>query len=468
MKKLLVVLLALGLIAAIGTTASAVDVKFAGQYYVVGAYDNNQKYQDVDNTYSKAYFYQRTRIQTVFQAAEGLSLTTRFDALEKQWGRVANPGYSKNATGNVVDPEDKTNSRSATAATLQESIEFEQAYVTFKTAVGQFQIGYQDADVWGTVFADTPCSRPRAIYTGVFGPVVIMGVYEKWFEADSSSPVTFSYPAALASPVATVGKVDADSDTYALAAIYNFKGGAAGLLYKYFAIDVPRLFTPAPYRTRIHYVAPYLKGTFGPVYVEAEFNYLGGKAAEFDGPGAPATGDIDKEGYGAYALAKVNLGPAYVGGQFGWSSGDDGSDPTKDKTGPISSTSWVPALIWGNFNLAIEGGVSGGTTNANGVNVNYNKQNLLLLNGFAGFNVTPKINIEGAVTWMQADKKPTNYVSKDYGIEADLKATYKIYDNLSYMVGAGYLWTGDYYKGTKDSNTVGNDYVLMNQLTLNF
>ena len=36
MKKLLVVLLSLGLIVAFGMTASAADVKFSGGYYVVG------------------------------------------------------------------------------------------------------------------------------------------------------------------------------------------------------------------------------------------------------------------------------------------------------------------------------------------------------------------------------------------------------------------------------------------------
>jgi len=464
MKKLLVVLLALGLIAAFGMPASAADVKFSGQYYVMGAYDSNRDLNDTDLTYSKAYFFTRTRIQTVFQVAEGLSLTTRFDALEKGWGRVSNPTVAQNAGTKIVSgPEDKTNSRAAVVASLQESIEFEDAYLTFMTAFGKFDIGYQDADVWGTGYANTPCGRPRAIYTGVFGPVTILAVYEKWFEGDQSNTVNFTYPGTL-SNVAAQGKVDADTDTYALTAIYKFKGGDAGLLYKFFNSATTRLFTPAPFRSKIHYVAPYMKATFGPVYVEAELAYLGGKAAEFEGPGNQ---DKDKEGYGAYALARMNMGPLYFGGQFGWTSGDDGTDATKDKGGPVSSTQYTPCLIWGNYNLAIEAGKQGGH-NTNGANINYNKTNMLLAQGFVGFNPTPKINLEGAVTWIQADKKPVGFVSKDYGWEADIKATYKIYDNLTYMVGAGYFWTGDFYKGASDANKVGNDYTLMNQLTLNF
>ena len=44
--------------------------------------------------------------------------------------------------------------------------------------------------------------------------------------------------------------------------------------------------------------------------------------------------DMDKEGLGAYILAKVNIGPAYVGGQFGYSSGDTKRhDEGQDRSG---------------------------------------------------------------------------------------------------------------------------------------
>jgi len=54
------------------------------------------------------------------------------------------------------------------------------------------------------------------------------------------------------------------------------------------------------------------------------------------------------------------------------------------------------------------------------------------------------------------------------GMEVDVKASYKIYDNLTYMVGAGYLWTGDYFKKGVSTAKIGNDYILMNRLTLSF
>ncbi|MCG2741268.1 MAG: hypothetical protein L6300_13705, partial [Syntrophaceae bacterium] len=88
MKKFLVVLLSLGLIVAFGATASAADVKFGGSYYLVGVYDDNAMLKASDVGYSRAYFFQRVRLQPVFKIAEGLTFTARMDALEKQWGQA--------------------------------------------------------------------------------------------------------------------------------------------------------------------------------------------------------------------------------------------------------------------------------------------------------------------------------------------------------------------------------------------
>jgi hypothetical protein len=50
----------------------------------------------------------------------------------------------------------------------------------------------------------------------------------------------------------------------------------------------------------------------------------------------------------------------------------------------------------------------------------------------------------------------------------DLTATYKITNNLSYMLGGGYLFTGKYYKGASDANELNDDFLVINKLTLTF
>ena len=446
MKKLLVALLSLGLIVAFAMTASAQPtVKFSGQYYVAGVYEDNRGLGDPSG--SKAFYWTRTRVQMLFEIAKGLTFTTRFDAFEKQWGSV---NRSSSTT------EDKSNSGkiNSTNVTLQENLEMEYGFVTFDTKIGRFAVGYMAANEWGTVFGDVPGSRPAVSLVMPMGPLTLMLKYEKGLEADTT--MYTSTPS---------WKTDGDGDFYALGGIFNFKGGSAGLLNIYANLKGNR--PTANFGTEIYTHMPYIKATFGPVYIESELVYQWGKSRKYDN--AAAGTDIDKDGLGFYLLAKANLGPAFVGGQFGYSSGADPSSTSKDKLGKDSSTSWVPALIFGNANLTSwQYGATLGSRSAASTNTVNNKQNLILYNIFGGMNVTPKFVIEGAFSFMQADKAPTGYVSKDYGYEVDVKATYKIYDNLTYMVAAGYLFTGDYFKGTSSANKVGNDYLVMNQLTLNF
>jgi lipopolysaccharide assembly outer membrane protein LptD (OstA) len=89
---------------------------------------------------------------------------------------------------------------------------------------------------------------------------------------------------------------------------------------------------------------------------------------------------------------------------------------------------------------------------------------------FVGVKPVPKLDVKASYTIAQADKDgaSVNWQSKNYGSEFDLTATYKIYDNLSYMVGFAYLWAGDYFKGTVATQTLDNDYLVTHKLTLTF
>ena len=55
---------------------------------------------------------------------------------------------------------------------------------------------------------------------------------------------------------------------------------------------------------------------------------------------------------------------------------------------------------------------------------------------------TPQLDIMASLSWADADKKPIRFMPNgDYGWEIDVTGTYKITNNLSYMLGAGYLLT---------------------------
>ena len=486
MKKLLVVLLSLGLIVAFSTAASAVDVKFSGSYYLMGAYESNPALRPSGTAYSHAFFYQRFRLQPVFVIAEGLTLTMRFDAMEKQWGN--------NNWGGAVDDNPQTNPQVPVAKPPrgeQANFEFERGYVTFMTGIGQFQIGYQNVDDWGTDFGDFSNTRPRIQYATKLGPVTLALTYEKLFESDTAGPnSTAAYNTTTGYPYYT----NADNDTYAISGTYNGKGLEAGLLYKYYVLNTLvnnagtgaglNIDRPHGFSAVRNLISPYVKATFGPVYIEGEAQYWFGKAAKYEAP-APATlQDVDLQAYGLYLKAKMNAGPAYFGALFSYASGDDYSDKTKTEANPGGAgTNFNPALILLNdalraWTLRDSLAASGTAFVSNGIGATNpnaptsNKLNSIIYNAFVGFNPTPKLNVEANLTYATVDKTQlsatTEAVSKNLGTEIDITATYKIYDNLTYMVGAGYLWAGDYWKGANSAAQVDNNYLLMNQLTLSF
>lgn len=444
MKKFLVVLLSLGLIVAFGATASAVDVKVSGSYQVEGAYESNM-FQAGSGEVSGAAVWQRVRLQPVFQIAEGLEFTVRIDALEKQWGN------SVWKTGVV----DNSNSRrqNGTNQKLQENIEFERSYVTFKTAAGVFDVGYQVVGRFGTGFNDWENSGPRVKFTTKVGPVALLAIWDKIYEADALRTGVTSY-------------ADADNDAYNLAAIYSAKGIEAGMLYRYTATNSSRLPAgPASNKSKTHLFNPYMKATFGPVYMEAEVAYVGGKVAAFDS----GVGDVDADGLGGYILAKGNIGPATIGASAIYIRGDEGTDPTKKKSGLLNSKMVNPALIMMGDDYLTDIFPGGNAYDAGHFASPKNTPaGVQMYSVFGGFKPTPKLTLESAVTYGKFDKTPTGFSSKKMGTELDVTATYKIYDNLSYMVGAGYLWSGDAFKKTVPTAEVGNDYMLMNRLALSF
>ncbi|TRZ75178.1 MAG: hypothetical protein D4R93_05350 [Deltaproteobacteria bacterium] len=195
----------------------------------------------------------------------------------------------------------------------------------------------------------------------------------------------------------------------------------------------------------------------------ADVSYYFGKAAAFDS----GANESDYVALGAYIKANMDLGSAYVGISALYSSGDEGSDKNKAKAA-LQGRNFYSGLILGNHALQIWE-ASGGNGGAKGVNpFNGDKAGLVRYSVFGGFNVAPKLNVKAMLVTATSNKGSSKYFSKSMGTEFDITAKYQIYDNLSYMVGAGYLWPGDYFKGDNTAGVIGGDYILMNRLSLSF
>jgi hypothetical protein len=184
----------------------------------------------------------------------------------------------------------------------------------------------------------------------------------------------------------------------------------------------------------------------------------------------------------------VDLGPAYFGGTIAYVAGDDPTTTDKFEGGVITGgRDWNPCLIMWNWqDRGKYAGPIGVVGAGNVFDKGWGVDNAWFYQGRLGVRPTDKLDIQASITFATAVNKNATYAQTfslppgsmishsgpsnngDYGWEIDVTGTYKITNNLSYMLGFGYLFTGDYYKGTSATTQIANNYLVINKLTLTF
>jgi len=461
MKRLWIVLASLALMAVFAMPASAVDVKLSGEFYVAGDYYNrtspNKGYGDA----STAFFHQRLRVQTEFIVSPGLSLVTRFDALEKIWGDTSWGGTRGNSYGRP--------SSGGGDDRAAENIEFHHAYIQYASKVGNFTVGYGEWNPWGTTFGDSYDADAMIRWVLPLQNFFVGALYVKGYEGST----TYKTPG--------LNRNDNDSNLYAIFGGYTTDRINTGMKVAYMrdASLKGTVVKPGPppvygHETNGWLLTPYFIGQFGPVKLQAELEYFRGRT-EYDDDWKRT----QLRALSAYTEATVDLGPVYFGGLFAYASGIDAAKAPDLSgggggkfTGSTSGKAWggldfQPTLILWNDNVCRW---AGGSITWTG----YGMTNAKLFQMYIGAPVKD-FDFKLALAYARADEKNTynwyvaNPRGSSYGWELDATATYKITNNLSYMIGAGYLWTGDFFRA-KDipGSKTRNIYVITNKLTLNF
>jgi hypothetical protein len=484
MKKFWLVLFSLGLIMAFSAQAFAVDVKATGSYYAAGMYQNGTTFlKDGFNynpdtkqyTYegpSTAFFYQRLRVQTDFIVSPCLKLVTRFDAMERIWG------------GMRSEPGTTTDAQSSATRAENENIAFDWAYIEYVSPIGMFDVGIMEDGGWGTIFGDTSVPRGVISWAAEKGPLTFFFQILKIGD-NSNSAVNSAYSANV---------TDNDTDKYQAGAFYKWKGGEAGLLGIYYREASMRPIIPAPgvdygVTGNVYVLQPYVKANFGPVSIQAEVDYAWG-SVKADGLYPYLFGnDLKVENWAGWVDAAVTLKQFYFGGSIAYVAGNDWSKFYSDGTirgGFLTGgMDWNPTLILFNQERNYWAGPILGN-NVTSTSMNYLSQqfnlndtgmyNAWFFQGRAGIRPTDKLDIVLSLSYATADSKTlpggvADVGNGTYGTEIDLVGTYKLTNNLTYMLGAGYLFTGDYFKGSVDtfgSYEVRDEYMFINKLTLNF
>jgi hypothetical protein len=449
MKRFWLVLLTLGLVMAFSASVFAADVKFSGSFYAAGMYlDNTSLMGNGLDKPSTAFYYQRMRIQAEFIATPALKLITRFDAMERMWGQT------RSAAG-TVDPT------SYGDRSENENIAFDYAYIWYASKIGIWQVGVLSDNVWGTTFGNNDEPEGQIHWMLVKMPF-IAGVKVAKLADNSSSVVT-------AVPWGT--QADVDADKYLAYGIYKAKDWEVGLLGYYVRNAALRAFPAAPngqFLQTVYGLIPYAKAKIGPVAIEAEAQYQWGKARDWED--GIAIDDVKISSWYAYVDALADFGMFYVGGTAAWVSGDDDPTDTTAKGTLDAGRDWNPLLILFNYDRTYWGG---GLAGWDGTDADNAMTNALFGMVRAGVRPVKDLDIMVAVAYAEADKKINRAytaatASDDYGWEVDVTATYKITNNLSYMLGVGYLFTGDYYEGSAAGQDTQDNFIVLNKLTLTF
>jgi len=133
----------------------------------------------------------------------------------------------------------------------------------------------------------------------------------------------------------------------------------------------------------------------------------------------------------------------------------------------MGGTEWNPCLILFNYydRTYWVGALAGEGTSTNSGPCS----NAWFYQGRAGVKPTANLDIKASLSYANADKKPPQLhrrlpmVGKLMSLVLTKSPKY-----LSYMLGVGYLFTGDYFKGTVANSQVSDDYMVINKLTLTF
>jgi hypothetical protein len=219
-----------------------------------------------------------------------------------------------------------------------------------------------------------------------------------------------------------------DSRSHALGAMTTLGGFNTGLIASYTknetsaAVDITRLLLDA-----------FLMGKAGAVDIKGEVAYVTGEDDNAVGP------DVDAQGLGAYLGAFVPAGPATVGIEGAYVSGNDLSTAKNEGafTSDYQSPFWS-VILFNNMDypgFSNESSLSSDTS---------------LGNGYAGkvsVSMSPLkgLSLYGAVVYAARLEDTATAEADPLGTEFDLIATYGITDNVSLTVGGGYLMAGDFY-----------------------
>jgi hypothetical protein len=463
MKKGLIIIAAALFVAAMVLPAAALDLSISGQYRVRGIYQSNANQGEVTpwdgyggTSSPDAWWDHNLEIKPVFKVADNLKLHTLIEVFGNQmWG-------SGNTSGGTPRTDALNVHEFNTAA---DNIAWRRAYIEWMTPKGMLKVGRMAGNYnYFTAWANTELDGDRIEY---LSPAWNGFSFNAFYEKRVEDSVTSGHNIA-----------DEDADRYSLVLQYAqpcyYIGAGVEWLRDRTASSIADLGANA-YKTNMYNYIFCLKANdpTNTYFFEGELMLLTGDLDYY----APASTDLNFKGWGYYANLGMRKGPLTVGLLTAFTSGDDNSSDGDIDVGPASGFDFQPLYIaYGPYsnllntthmNPTYKAGFSNDSQFGDpGTSATGSKCYAL----YADYQVDPQLALHGALGLAYADKaRATYYQDDEFGKELDLGLKYQIMSNLAYELHFGYLWTGDFFKGTAANNyDTDNIYQIDHSLTLSF
>jgi hypothetical protein len=476
MKKVLSTVAALGLVAGLASTASAVEFKMSGKYLVEGTYLNSiapvagagtanyvnggvqPNVATGNEAVSDAYFMHTFEIKPTMKVNDKVSMASVIRLADRTFW-----GAQEDAQGNKMSENGTSN------------LYVHQLYMDYASPIGTFRIGRTPAGTYGTSFMDFDQRGDRIMLwpVGLEKPWSTLFYIQKNHN-DNRDIATGALPGNLSSNV--------DSTSYVARVYYNTDTVDTGLHYQYtnnatngtlYPDGTWAAATSAPLNDAKQQLTAYGKFKLDNYFVNGELTHF------FGSKDYVAAGTLDRD-YDSWA------GMLQVGGKF------DALTPSlmyfyaqgQDKTATAANGGDIENALGTTGTgdmfepLYILTGRHTGMLNNDIYNAQTGTMSTAGVHAIvaaADYAVSNQLTLHGAIGWAKADEAETaTRPNRDdaYGWEYNVGAAYKLLDNLTYEAHFGYLDTGDFFNSSAagvESNTgAKNIYLLTHSLTMTF
>jgi len=324
-------------------------------------------------------------------------------------------------------------------------------YMEYMSPIGKIRAGRVPVGSWGSDFMSTASTGDRLMWWPSFMPepfslcLFTQKIQEnEWYD----------------------DTVDSDSDAYEIDLGYKIDDMNLHVAYDFFN-DKSKSGLADPYDAQYNLLKANAEMKFGNIAVVGELGWQFGDYRNYD-----SGDDVDQDAMAAMVDASMTMDKLNVGVMYFWAEGQDADDD--DITAAMAT---IDDGIGDDFNpYYILTGDHTGMLNSDEYRADAGMaaSGVHSLGVHADYQIDDQLTLHGAVAYAMADDTGyveslaniNNSVDEEYGWEIDLGTKYKLLDNLTYEIHAGYLIAGDYFEDISDD--ADDVYMLSHHLTMTF